>query len=156
MSEIKETLDAKETERFRDALELIDVGCTRSSSSRCWKDGKIRGARYADDSWCEPCIARAALDNDPPKSEWKQDWARTPEEMIGRALSEDGHDWFWLDKITRCDLRTDAKAGTVKIDHDLAIRLNVALGKTVEYWEKVQSDYESDVANGAPMYGKRS
>lgn len=46
------------------ALQLIDRhGCTNYTTGRCWDAGRIRGAEYGADSWCDACVARAALDS---------------------------------------------------------------------------------------------
>ena len=45
------------------ALQLIDRhGCTNYTTGRCWDARRIRGAEYGADSWCDACVARAALD----------------------------------------------------------------------------------------------
>lgn len=49
----------------RDALMLIDkYGCTNFIGERCSDpgSGRVRGARYGADAWCDACIARDALE----------------------------------------------------------------------------------------------
>lgn len=49
----------------RSALELIDAtGCKSfTGNNRCWNFGRTRGAEFGADAWCDPCIARNALNS---------------------------------------------------------------------------------------------
>jgi hypothetical protein len=51
-----------ENARLREALGLIMLpGCETTTVGNCWEMGRVRGARYSADAWCDPCIAVAAL-----------------------------------------------------------------------------------------------
>lgn len=73
----------EETERLRDALALIDsTGFSRSTSGRCW-DNYTRAAKYGADSWCDACVAAAALEG---RSESGEAWG--PGDVVLDASGE--------------------------------------------------------------------
>lgn len=57
---------------LRSALELIDKhGCHTYTSGRCWENGRARGAEFSAEAWCDPCVARDALNHGPYYGEWR-------------------------------------------------------------------------------------
>ena len=56
-------------ESMRKALELIASGCERSTSGWCGDEVENWSpyAKWADDMWCAPCIAKAGLEGKLPE-----------------------------------------------------------------------------------------
>ena len=74
---------------MREALLLIGGGgCESFTRGHCEANGRVRGAYYGGEGWCDPCIANEALGR--PRGREELD--------LRRRLAEDGVTSEWMDR----------------------------------------------------------